>query len=404
VNMSLQRIVIVGASLAGVSAAEKLRALGYDGKLVLIGGENALPYDRPPLSKQVLLGAWPPERTALRAKEQYADLAIDLRLGLWVTALDLRDRYALVDTGERVPFDGLIIATGVEARALPAARPLRGVHLLRTLADCIAIHAAFVCRPDVVVIGAGFIGAEVASTARSRGLKVTVVEPQPVPLFRAVGPKVGTHCARLHSDHGVDLRLGLSVSRLLGDSRVEAVELSDGSTIRADVVVVGIGAEPRTQWLETSGLELNNGVVCDEYCAAAPGVFAAGDVARWRDPVLKSTTRIEHWTNAIEQGRAAAENLILGLDARKPFCPVPYVWSDQYGSKLQFLGRISPNDEEFVLQCSERHDRLLALYGRAGRLSGVVTFNWPQMLAVTRQLIAEGASWEKAQSVATLAA
>lgn len=402
--MKFRRIVVVGASLAGLSAIEKLRALGYDRELVLIGCENELPYDRPPLSKQVLLGTWSPEKATLRPDTHYTDLSVELRLGMAAKALDLRARKVELESDDRVAFDGLIIATGAAPRSLPSGSDLQGVHMLRTLDDCKALQAVFADRPKLVVIGAGFIGGEVASTARSLGLDVTVIEAGLFPLARMAGPGMGRHFAQLHRDNGVDLRVGVGVSAFIGDGHVEGVRLSDGSIVPADVVVLGIGAEPCTEWMKASGLSIRDGVLCDQYCSAGPGIFAAGDVARWYDPTLGALTRLEHWTNAIEQGRAAAENLLSGPRGLKPYKPIPYVWSDQYGSKLQFLGRIFADDEENIQYDDRGCPRLLALYSRAGRITGAVTFNWPQMIGRCRQLIADGAGLDHARTVTAGAA
>jgi len=391
----LERIAVVGASLAGLRAAESLRRLGYGGALVLVGAEKHLPYDRPPLSKELLQGRWEVDRIGLR-RQPYEELELDLRLGVRATALDLAARELVLGDGVREPFDALVLATGASPRRLRGQPDLPGVHLLRTLDDALALRAALEARPRVLVVGAGFIGAEVAASCRARGLQVTLVEPLPVPLARGLGEAMGRVCAELHRDQGVDLRCGVGVSGFQGHQRIERVTLSDGSSVEADLVVVGIGAAPETGWLEGSGLRLDDGVVCDGFCAAAPGVFAAGDVARWHNPLFGEEMRVEHWSNAAEQGSYVAERLA-GTDlGAQPFAPVPFFWSDQYGVKIQFAGRMRPDDEVRLVAGSLAERKFTALYGRAGRLSGVLAWSRPRDLAKYRRLIAAATPFESA--------
>jgi len=391
----LERIAIVGASLAGLRAAESLRRLGYDGALVLVGAEKHLPYDRPPLSKEILQGRWDVDRIGLR-RQPYEDLALDLRLGVRATGLDLAARALVLGDGARERFDALVLATGSSARKLRGQPELPGLHLLRTLDDALAIRAALDARPRVLVVGAGFIGADVAASCRARGLPVTLVEPLPAPLVRGLGQAMGELCAEIHRDHGVDVRCGVGVSGFQGHQRVERVTLSDHSSVEADLVVVGIGAAPETGWLEGSGLRLDDGVVCDAWCSAAPGVFAAGDVARWHNPLFGEDMRVEHWSNAVEQGSYVAERLA-GTDlGAEPFAPVPFFWSDQYDVKIQFAGRMSPDDELRVVAGSLAERKFTALYGRAGRLTGVLALNRPRDLARYRRLIAASTPFESA--------
>ncbi len=388
-------VTIVGASLAGLNAAEALRREGFDGPVTLIGAENHLPYDRPPLSKQVLAGDWEPERAALTDPEELEDDGIEARLGLRATALDLDARQLTLHTGETVEFDGLVIATGARCRTMPGTEGISGVHVLRSLDDCLALRADFEAMPQrVVVVGAGFIGAEVAATARGRGLDVTMVEALPTPLSRVLGDEMGEVCAEVHRDHGVDLRTAVGVERIAGDGRVERVTLSDGSTIDADVVVVGIGVIPNTEWLDGSGLEVGDGVVCDASCLAADRVAAAGDVARWPNELFGETMRVEHWDNAAQQGAHAARRL---LDAAVgPFTPVPWFWSDQYDRKIQLAGRVRGDDEVRVVTGSVDERRFAAIYGRAGRIVGVLGFNRPRHVMRYRALIEQGASFDEA--------
>jgi NADPH-dependent 2,4-dienoyl-CoA reductase/sulfur reductase-like enzyme len=396
----LRRIAIVGASLAGLRAAEALRRSGYDGALALIGAESHLPYDRPPLSKEILQGKWEPERTALRKPGTWDDLALDLRLGRRATALDTRAREVALDSGERIAFDGLVIATGASPRSLRGAAALAGVHVLRTLDDSLAIRAALEKRPRVAVVGAGFIGAEVAASCRARGLEVSVIEALPVPLARGLGARMGEVCAALHRDYGVDLRCGVGVAGLEGAERVERVRLSDGSAVPADLVVVGIGVAPETGWLSGSGLALDDGVVCDSTCAAAPGVVAAGDVARWWNPLFEERMRVEHWTNAVEQGAAAAEALLAGPERAAAFAPVPYFWSDQYDVKIQFAGHARGDDDVRVVHGSLEERRFVALYSRQRKLTGALAFSRPRLLVAYRKLLRGRPSLDEALAFA----
>jgi NADPH-dependent 2,4-dienoyl-CoA reductase/sulfur reductase-like enzyme len=393
----MERIVVVGGSLAGLSALEALRSAGYEGALVAIGAEATLPYDRPPLSKQVLQGTWEPEQANLRDAAHYEPLEVDWHLGRRAVALDLERRAVMLDDGEPVAFDGLVIATGATPRTLPDTPPLAGIFVLRTLEDCLALRKELEGGPRVCVVGGGFIGAEVAASCRVRGLEVTVLEALPAPLARAFPAELGAACAALHADHGVDLRTSVGVEGFEGTGRVERVLLAGGGSVPADVVVVGVGVIPATDWLESSGLELRNGVVCDETCAtAAPGVVAAGDLARWPNPLFGEEMRIEHWSNAVEQGEAAAKRLLAAEGAAEPFAPVPYFWSDQYDTKIQFLGRAAPDDAVAVVDGSLDDGRFVALFGRSGRLVGALAFNRPRQLMSYRRLIANATSWDDA--------
>ena len=391
------RVVVVGASLAGLSALEALRQAGYEGELIAVGAEAALPYDRPPLSKQILQGHWEPDKAALRDQGQYDALGVTWHLGRRATALDVAARTVALDDGEPLAYDGLVIATGATPRWLPGSQDMAGIHVLRTLDECVAIRAELETESRLCVVGAGFIGAEVAASARALGVDVTVLEALPAPLARAFPAELGAACAGLHLDQGVDLRCGVTVAGFEGDDRVTGVRLGDGSVVEADVVVVGVGVVPETGWLESSGLTLDNGVVCDATCAtSAPGVVAAGDIARWPNNLFGETMRVEHWSNAVEQGAAAAQRLLAGPGEAVDFAPVPYFWSDQYDTKIQFLGRCCPTDELHVVDGSLEERRFVALFGRDGRLIGALAFNRPRLLMAYRKLLAAKTSFDDA--------
>lgn len=385
----LETVVVVGASLAGLRAVEALRRRGFEGRILVVGAEPQRPYDRPPLSKEILTGKWDAGRTVLRKPETWDELAADWRLGVRATALDLPGRELHLDGGDTLAWDGLVIATGAAPRHLPGTPNLAGIHVLRTLDDALAIRAALEAGARVCVVGAGFIGAEVAASARSLGLDVAMVEALPVPLERSIGAEMGRYLADVHRDQGVDLHCGVGVSGFEGSDRVGRVLLEDGSKLDADLVVVGIGVAPETGWLEGSGLELDDGVVCDARCAAAPNVVAAGDVARWHNPLFDETMRVEHWTNATEQADAAVDRLLDG-EAAPPYAPVPYFWSDQHGLKIQFAGRARPGDDMRLVDGSLEERRFVMVYEREKRVVGVLGVNRPRLVMKWRRSIREG--------------
>jgi len=393
----LDRVVVVGASLAGLRACETLRRGGFAGTITLIGAEEHLPYDRPPLSKKLLAGEWEPERIALRKPGDLDALGLDVRLGTCAAGLDLAAGAVTLDDGTDVPYDGLIVATGARPRRLPGQT--EGVHELRTLDDSLALRAAFAGgSARVVVVGAGFIGLEVAATARAAGCAVTVLEGAPAPMIRGLGEQMGTAAAAHHSAAGTVVRCGITVTAVHADR----VELSVGETVAADVVVVGVGVTPATEWLGDSGLELRDGLVCDETLRAADRVYAAGDVVRWPNRHFDEEMRVEHWTNAAEQGAAAAENLLseaAGGTATR-YAPVPFFWSDQGRQRLQFLGRAGAEDDVEVVVGSTEDLAFVALYGRAGRLRGALGVNLPRLVMPYRALLADKVSWDDALTFA----
>lgn len=403
----LRSVAVVGGSLAGLRCAETLRRDGFDGAIHFISQEAHRPYDRPPLSKELLVGKLAPEDIWLVSEEDFAALDLDLRLGVRAVGFDAASRQLSLDTGEQLVPDGVCLATGARPRQL-GDQDLGGVYTLRTLEDALALREEFTgaagggAPKRVVVIGAGFIGAEVAASARSCGLEVSMVEMLDVPLSRVLGPRLGQVLAELHLEHGVDLRLGVGVEQLVGATdgaggagAVSAVALSDGSEIPADVVVVGIGVVPNTEWLEGSGLTLDNGIVCDETLLAAPGVVAAGDVARWPNRRYGEMMRTEHWDNAIEQGMAAARRLMVDDGQQQTFEPVGWFWSDQYDRKLQLAGMSNPQGELEVVHGSLEERRFVALYEKDGRVCGVFGMNSPRQVMRLRKLIVDGAGWQE---------
>lgn len=386
----MERIVVVGASLAGLRCAEALRREGFAGELLLLGAEAHAPYDRPPLSKQVLRGQWPAERTRLRPDPAAPDL--QLKLGVSALGLDCARRQLKLSDGSHLAYDGLAIATGASPRHLPFGHDLAGVHVLRTLDDALALHAQLAAKPRVCVIGAGFIGLEVAASCRELGLSVHVIEPLPLPLVTKLGPRLARLIAELHRDHGVDLRCGQTVAALEGAGRLERVRLADGTVFDADVAVVGVGVTPNIEWLRGSGLALGDGVICDATCATSvPDVVACGDVARWPNPRFGVEMRVEHWSNAVEMSAHAARRLLGGVAFSEPFAPVPYFWSDQYELKIQFAGVARSDDEIVFVEGSEQERRGVALYGRAGKLTAALTLGRPAQLVRYRAAIAQGA-------------
>jgi NADPH-dependent 2,4-dienoyl-CoA reductase/sulfur reductase-like enzyme len=401
--MAQRRLVIVGACLAGLRAAEAARRAGFDGPITLLGEEPHLPYDRPPLSKAFLEGGEPPALPAYRDEQVLRhELGLDLRLCTVALALDVDRRVIEVshDGGHpsELSFSELVIATGARARTLPGTAGLAGVHTLRTVDDANAIRTAMDAGARTVVVGAGFIGSEVASAARKRGLAVTVVEMAATPLTRSVGQEIGSVFAEFHRQHGTDLRLGIGVQSVRGAGKVESVVLSDGSELPADLVVVGAGAAPATGWLEGCGLpmhERDRGLICDETLnAGVPGVYAAGDVAHWTNPLFGERMRLEHWTSAAEQGATAARNALNPTQAQA-YSTVPYFWSDWYGKRIQFVG-IPGAEETQIVTGNAEDDKFLALYRLGDRLIGALSINQPSLIMKYRRLISQRASWTDA--------
>ncbi|MBB4853018.1 NADPH-dependent 2,4-dienoyl-CoA reductase/sulfur reductase-like enzyme [Mycobacteroides chelonae] len=381
-------VLIIGGGLGAVRTAEQLRRAEFSGPITIVSSEAHLPYDRPPLSKDVLRDAQKTiDTVVLKPREFYDEKEIELRLGVQVTALDPAARTVTLSDGSTLEYGEVIIATGLVPRRIPSFPDLNGIHVLRTADDSFALRGDAENAQRAVVVGAGFIGCEVASTLRANGVDVVLVEPQPAPLLAAIGQQLGDLVARLHRDEGVDVRVGVGVDAVQGEGRVQSVTLSDGSRLDADLVVLGIGSRPATDWLEGSGVEVDNGVVCDAVGnTSTPHVWALGDVAAWAD-ADGHPTRVEHWSNVADQVRALVPAL-LGQEPSANTAAVPYFWSDQYDVKIQSLGHLG--DSDVVHLISDDGRKFLAYLERDGVLTGVVGCGMPGPVMKMRAKIAAG--------------
>jgi NADPH-dependent 2,4-dienoyl-CoA reductase/sulfur reductase-like enzyme len=385
----LNRIVIIGAGAAGLTTAETLRRLGFGGEIMMVHAERTPPYDRPPLSKQVLAGTWAPEKVLLRSPAALEKLSLDWHHGVQAIRLDVEGHRVELSDGKLLEFEVAVIATGLTPRSLASGHDLQGVFVLRTLADALALRHALAVGKRLVVVGGGFLGLEAAATAHQLGLEVEVIEPLPICLEGPLGREIGERVMQMQIAHGVRLRNGIGVRRLIGDQEsgdggaVTAVELQDGSMSPADVVLVAIGAQPTMDWLAGSGLTLQNGLVCNAFCEAAPDIYAAGDVANWCHPYLNRQVRLEHRMNATEQGQAVARNI---LGEQRPFAPLPFFWSDQFDVKVQMYGIASRGAEMRIVEGALHDDRFVAAYYEEGeRLVAVLGWNSPKHLLSYRQ-------------------
>jgi 3-phenylpropionate/trans-cinnamate dioxygenase ferredoxin reductase subunit len=389
-------IVVIGASLAGLSAVEAMRDAGHDGEIVVVEASSRLPSDRPPLSKQVLSGEWEPDKAAQPAARELGGLRAELRFGVRAVALDIDRRTVTLSDGSRIEAGGIVLAMGASPRTLPGD-PLEGVHVLRDLDECLALRADLDRDPKrVVVIGAGFIGAEVAATCRGRGHDVTMIEALPQPMSRVLPLDIGRFVAQVHREEGVDVRLGVGVDGL--DStrrRVTGVRLADGSSIEAEVVVVGIGVAPNIGWLDGSGLTIGNGVVCDATTLAAPGIVAAGDLAWWPNPHFGEEMRVEHWEHAIEQGAHAGRRLLADLagEPGEEYSAVPWFWSDQYGCKIQMAGRPAADDRCILVEGDYEQRRFVVAFRRGEACTGVLGVSRPRHVMQGRMRLVESLDW-----------
>lgn len=387
--MTGRRIAVIGASLAGLRTAEALRSGGFDGGLTLIGDEAHLPYDRPPLSKQVLTGEMPAEQVYHRDAQGMADLGIDLIVGDGAAGLDVDAGTIRLASGAQVPFDEAVVATGARARR-PFANAPANVLALRTLDDALTLREVLRRAGELVVVGGGFIGFEVASAARALGVEVTIVEAAPRPYVRSVCPDAARVLAQLARDHGVRVLCGRSVAGFTGAGLAEGVRLDDGSVLTCDLVLVGVGAVPNVEWLAGSGLTVSPaGVACDEGGRAHPAVWAAGDVAAWAGADGRHR-RHEHWTSAGEQAHVVANNILRGEQGEQSrIASAPYVWSDQFGKRISIVGR--PADHDSVRVLSTDPDRLAALYARDGILTGACLVDQMSLVLRCRKWVAQGA-------------
>ncbi|MFD4195288.1 NAD(P)/FAD-dependent oxidoreductase [Amycolatopsis thermoflava] len=379
-------VLVVGASVAGVRTVQALRARGWRDEVTLIGEEPHSPYDKPPLSKEMLDPSSDGGRVPLVGADELTALEVDLRLGVRAVRLDPARRVVTGGDGAELGYDTLVIATGVVPRTLPGAESLSNVFTLRTAEDAAALRRELRPGRRAVVVGAGFIGAEFAAAARAHDVEVTLVEAQEVPLEQQLGAEVGAMLSRLHERNGVALRCGVRFAGFVGSRRATTVALSDGTELPADFVVVGIGARPATDWLTGSGLPVPDGVDCDESLRVIgfPDVYAAGDVARWRHPFYREPLRVEHWTNANDHAAVVAAAV---LGAPPPRAPLPYVWSDQYGRRIQIIGRPALGSP-VILRAGRDGDGLVAGYADdAGVLVGALVLDDPRLLMKFRKAI-----------------
>lgn len=375
-------IVIVGGGLAATRTAEQLRRSEYSGPVTIVSDEDHLPYDRPPLSKEVLRSET--DDVTLRPAEFYEDNDITVRLGNGVRSADTAAQTVTLTDGSELGYDELIIATGLVPKRIPSFPDIEGIHVLRNYDESVALRQEAGSARRAVIVGAGFIGCEVAASLRKLGVEVALVEPQPAPLASVLGEQIGELVARVHRAEGVDVRCGVGVSEVRGADRVETVVLGDGTELEADLVVVGIGSRPATDWLEGSGIEVDDGVVCDDHGrASAPHVWAIGDVASWRHD-LGHQVRVEHWSNVADQARVVVPAM-LGQDVPSAVV-VPYFWSDQYDVKIQCLGEPEATDTVHLVEDDGR--KFLAYYERDGVLVGVVGGGMPGKVMKIRAKIA----------------
>mgnify|MGYP001947916570 FL=1 len=377
--------MIVGGGLAAARTAEQLRRSEYTGAITIVSDEDHLPYDRPPLSKEVLRAET--DDVTLKPAEFYAENDITVLLGNGARSVDTVAKAVTLSDGTALDYDELVIATGLVPKRIPSFPDLPGIHVLRSLDESRALRSEARDATRAVVVGAGFIGCEVAASLRKLDVEVVLVEPQPAPLASVLGEQIGGLITRLHQAEGVDVRCGVGVADVGGDDRVRTVTLADGSELDADLVIVGIGSKPATDWLEGSGITVDNGVVCDEVGrTTAPHVWAIGDVASWLD-VVGEQVRVEHWSNVADQARAMVPAL-LGQEASAAVT-VPYFWSDQYDVKIQCLGEPEATDTVHIVEDDGR--KFLAYYERAGVVVGVVGGGMPGKVMKTRGKIAAGA-------------
>lgn len=372
-SLKQQTFAIVGGGLAGAKAAETLRAEGFDGRVIILGEETSRPYDRPPMSKEFLRGEKDFDDAAVHLDSFYKDQEIELRTSAWVSDLDTKAKQLTFNHGEKLAYDRLLLATGAVPREIKVpGSELDGIYYLRSVNDSQRLHDAIQHASRVIVIGAGWIGSEVAASARQLGAEVSLVEMAAVPLGRVLGAKAGGIFRDLHVDHGVDLHLRTGVEAFRGGTGMEEVLLNDGTTLRGDVVVVGVGVAPRVELAQSAGLDVDNGIVVDEHLATSdPDVFAAGDVASAFHPRYKSHIRLEHWAAALEQGPTAAENM---LGKKMSYELTPFFFSDQYDLGMEYRGW-APRWDEVVFRGDVANREFIAFWLDKGRVAAGMNVN-----------------------------
>ncbi len=383
--MSNSTVVIIGAGQAGAWAAWTLRNEGFDGRLVLAGEEPFPPYERPPLSKEVLLGQAPPESTYLWSEQELREQQIELELGTRANRVDRASRTVEFENGTSLNYDRLLLATGSRVRrlAVPGAE-LAGIHYLRQIPDTLAIRQGLDRQPRVVIVGGGWIGLEVASGALRLGAQVTLVECEPRLCARAVPPRLSTYLQDVHQSQGVDVRCGVSVESFEGDQQVERARLSDGTTLEIDMAVLGIGIIPNSELAQQAGLEVDNGILVDEFCRTSdPDILAAGDVTNHPNSLLGRRLRLESWQNAQNQAIAAAKSL---LDRGEPYQEIPWFWSDQYDLNIQLVGLPEKWDTE-VVRGDPASNRFTCFFLRDGRIEGAAGVNTGRDVRLAKRIM-----------------
>ncbi|KAE8765732.1 NAD(P)/FAD-dependent oxidoreductase [Georgenia thermotolerans] len=396
--MTVRHVVIAGASVAGLSAADALRAGGFDGSITLLSDERLPPYDRPPLSKELLSTEDELELAWLRPTEHYAAQRLDLRLGHAAVGLDIDRRYVITSDGEALPWDAVVVATGSRPKPLVTAEG-RALPVLRTAEDLRSLRAAAARYGEVTLVGASFIGLEIAASLRELGVAVTVFGATPLPLGDVVGPEVAADLRDLHLAHRVRMRMGVEVVSVSGSPGAFDVQTADGATRRTPYVVAGVGVQPNDEWLVGSGVELDAGVVCDAAGRTnVPGVWAAGDVAHFDHPLLRERVHVDHWTNAVQQGRLVGDNIVRGEAAEHT--GVPYYWTDQYGRRLHSYGRRRRGDEAVVAEGALGTDEYLVLYGAGDAFHCVLSCGRERSLRPYRKLLQRGGTWDEALTLA----
>jgi len=400
-----QRVAIVGSGIGGIRTAQALRSFGYAGELTIVGQETDGPYDKPPLSKHFLAGQHDAEAVSLLTHQEAAEAGISLRLGVPAERIVPDEKCLVLSDGATLPYDICVVATGASAR--PSAwNKLRGVHVLRSMADSQALRAQLRQKREVAVIGGGFIGSEVAATARSLGLPVTVIDPLPLPMERTLGARVARLVADLHRRNGVTTLFGTGVDSIEHSGPQLTLRLSSGATLTTDTVVLGIGATPNDSWLRDSGLPVSDGLICDEYCRAEGrnDVFGVGDITRWYSPRRDGHVRVEHWTNAVEQARCVARNIVFPGELTT-YEGIEYVWTDQYDWKIQVAGQPAHDSvatEAAVGDFDGPRPRGAMLYGdSSGALCGAVTVNWPRAITLCRQALSARAPYQETLQAVT---